>query len=259
MNLKKALISTGSRILRFIGIIAILYVSMVFYLALSERRNAFPRAISHKEARAAIANSAKVVNCTLEDGTMLNGWTMGEKGKPSLLYFPGADEDAAQFLAEMGETKELQLITFNYRGGADNKGTPSQETFEPDANAISECAEQAAGGHIDYLAGRGTGAILAAEQHGNNQLLILIDPVNSIADALANKYRIMYPKFIVRANVKLPAEKLEKEIEQTKILYDRKNQRDMAHTVALQYPKIGTIDRGGAPLKEAILESIQKN
>lgn len=259
MNFKKALIDTGSRILRFIGIIAILYVSMVFYLTLSERRNAFPRAISHNEARAAIANDAKVVTCTIEDGTVLNGWTMGEKGKPALLYFPGADEDAAQFLAEMGKTENLMLIAFNYRGGADNKGTPSQETFEPDANFISECATQAAGGHVDYLAGRGTGAILAAEQLGNNQTLVMIDPVNSIADALANKYRIMYPKFLVRADVKMPSEKLGNKHEQTKILYDRKNVRDIAHTVSLQHPKIGTIDRNGASLKEAILKSIQMN
>lgn len=259
MNLKKALIDTGSRILRFIGIIAILYVSMVFYLALCERRNAFPRAISHKEAREAIAKDAKVVSCTLEDGAVLNGWTMGEKGKPSLLYFPGADEDAAQFLAEMSKTEELQLITFNYRGGADNKGTPSQETFEPDANSISECAAQAAGGHIDYLAGRGTGAILAAEQLKKSQILILIDPVNSIADALAAKYRILYPKFIVRADVKMPISKLENEQEQIKILHDRKNMRDGAHILQKQLPKSETIYRTAESFKEVIVKNIQKN
>lgn len=259
MNFKKALIDTGFRILRFIGIIAVLYVSMVFYLALSERRNAFPRAITHNEARDAIANEAKPISCNLEDGTILNGWTMGNAAKPSLLYFPGADEDAAQFLAEMGKTEELQLITFNYRGGADNKGTPSQENFESDASSISECAAQAAGGHVDYLAGRGTGAILAAEQLGNKQLLIMIDPVNSIADALANKYRVLYPKFLVRADVKMPTQQLLNRQEQTKILYDRKNVRDIAHTVSTQFPKIGTLDRGGASLKESILKSVQTN
>ena len=198
MNFKQALSGTVSRILRFIGIVAVLYISMVFYLALTERRNAYPRAISHNEARAAIQETAKSAECTLEDGTILNGWIVGNNDVPALLYYPGADEDAAQFLAEMGTTDELRLIAFNYRGGADNKGTPSQETFEPDAKAIAECASQLAGGSVQYLAGRGTGAILAAEQLGNNQSLTLIDPVESIADALAKKYRFLYPKFLYK-------------------------------------------------------------
>lgn len=259
MNFKKALISIGSRILRYIGIIAVLYVSMVFYLALSERRNAFPRAISHNEAREAIASDASVITCNLEDGTVLNGWTMGNAGSPTLLYFPGADEDAAQFLAEMGKTEELQLIAFNYRGSADNKGTPSQETFESDATAISECASEAAGGHVDNLAGRGTGAILAAEQLNGNQTLVLIDPINSIADALAAKYRILYPKFIIRANVEMPVDRLKNKQEQIKILHDRKNMRDGAHILSSRLPESGTIYRTGETFKEIILKSIQKN
>jgi hypothetical protein len=131
MNFKQALSGTVSRILRFIGIVAVLYISMVFYLALTERRNAYPRAISHNEARAAIQETAKSAECTLEDGTILNGWIVGNNDVPALLYYPGADEDAAQFLAEMGTTDELRLIAFNYRGGADNKGTPSKKPSNP--------------------------------------------------------------------------------------------------------------------------------
>lgn len=259
MNFKQAFSGAISRTLRFIGIIAVIYVSMVFYLALTERRNAYPRAISHNEARAAIQESAKTAECALEDGVTLNGWITGNSEAPALLYYPGADEDAAQFLAEMGTTEELRLITFNYRGGADNKGTPTQETFEPDAKALAECATQLAGGHVQYLAGRGTGAILAAEQLGSGQALILIDPVESIADALSRKYRILYPKFLIRSTVRMPVKELSEKSKQVTILFDRKNERDAAHIVFEQIPNSKAIERLGGTLKDAVLKNIQKN
>jgi len=259
MNFKQAFSGAISRTLRFIGIIAVIYVSMVFYLALTERRNAYPRAISHNEARAAIQESAKTAECTLEDGVTLNGWIVGNNGAPALLYYPGADEDAAQFLAEMGTTEELRLITFNYRGGADNKGTPTQETFEADAKSIAECATQLAGERVQFLAGRGTGAILAAEQLGSGQALILIDPVESIADALSRKYRILYPKFLIRSTVRMPVKELSEKSKQVTILFDRKNERDAAHIVFEQIPNSRTIERLGGTLKDAVLKNIQKN
>lgn len=259
MNFKQVLSGAISRTLRFIGIIAVIYVSMVFYLALTERRNAYPRAISHNEARAAIQETARTAECTQEDGATLNGWIVGNNEAPALLYYPGADEDAAQFLAEMGTTDELRLIAFNYRGSADNKGTPSQETFEPDAKAIAECASQLAGGHVQFLAGRGTGAILAAEQLGNNQSLILIDPVESIADALARKYRFLYPKFLVRSTLRMPEKELSKRQNQVSILFDRKSERDAAHIVFGKIPNSKATERLGETFKDIILKNIQKN
>jgi hypothetical protein len=259
MNFKQVLSGTISRTLRFIGIIAVIYVSMVFYLALTERRNAYPRAISHNEARAAIQESARTAECSLEDGVTLNGWIVGNNDAPALLYYPGADEDAAQFLAEMGTTDELRLISFNYRGNADNKGTPTQETFEPDARAIAECASQLAGGHVQYLAGRGTGAILAAEQLGNDQAIILIDPVESIAEALSRKYRFLYPKFLVRSTVRMPVKELSEKSKHVTILFDRKNERDAAHTVFQQISNSKVVERRGDTFKDALLKNIQKN
>lgn len=259
MPLKQAIIGFVSRILRFIGIIAVIYVSMVFYLALSERRNAFPRAITHKEAEEAIKGTAKNLTCTLSDGTILHGFSIGNPSNPTLLYYPGADEDAAQFLAEVEAIDNLQLVTFNYRGSAENKGTPAEDNFESDAKEIAECAEQASQNNLEYLAGRGTGAILAAEQLRNNQTLILIDPVSSIADALAAKYRVMYPKFLVRSKVCMPYEPLSTRQNQVKILFDRKMASDEAHKVCNNLPFATKFERNGASLKEILVKSIQKN
>ena len=95
MKIKDLAKGTLSRILRYTGILLLIYISMVFYLALTERRNAFPRAITHNEARAAIADKAKNINCTLDDGTVLEGFVVGNEHNNVLLYYPDADEDAA--------------------------------------------------------------------------------------------------------------------------------------------------------------------
>ena len=251
MDLKKKALGFGARVLRILGIIAVIYVSMVFYLALTERRNAFPRAITHKEAREAIAGKAKPISCTMEDGTVLEGWSTGNPGDATLLYYPDADEDAAQFIAEVQEIEGTALVAFNYRGSGNNKGTPSQDTFEPDARGIFECASQL-NGTPAYLAGRGTGAILAAEQSGKEKKLVLIDPVASIADAISAKYRLFYPRFLVRADVKMPHEKLTNAGACIHLLADRKMFSDRNHMFIRDFGQIRTTERGEKTLRRTL-------
>ena len=197
-KIKLFLRNTLFRVLRIAGILLVIYVSMVFYLALTERRNAFPRAIYHKEANEAIQGKARPLTCTLEDGVSLNGFSMGNESDPVLLYYPEADEDAAQFLAQVEKLPGIHIVTFNYRGSAQNKGTPSEENFESDAKQILECASQVNGNAPQYLAGRGMGAISAINQSRTGQSIILIDPILDIADAISQKYKALYPKFLIR-------------------------------------------------------------
>ena len=84
-NIKTFLKNALFRLLRIAGILLVIYVSMVFYLALTERRNAFPRAIYHKEANEAIKAKAKTLSCTLEDGLVLEGFSLGKETDPTLL------------------------------------------------------------------------------------------------------------------------------------------------------------------------------
>lgn len=255
MNIKQAALGTLSRILRFAGILLIIYVSMVFYLALTERRNAFPRAITHNEARAAIADKAKNISCTLDDGTLLEGFVVGNEQNNVLLYYPDADEDAAQFLAELDSLPGYAATTFNYRGSGNNKGTPSQETFETDAQMIYECASQINGRVPEIVAGRGTGAILATKHAKNTKTTILIDPVLSIAVAISEKYRILYPKFLVRADVKID----EKDIlgkENVVILSDRARFRERTKDLKQRFEDLNEAKRTEETLSEAILNVI---
>ena len=256
MKIKDAVLGTVSRILRFAGILLVIYVSMVFYLALTERRNAFPRAITHNEAREAITGKAKSINCTLDDGAILEGFVIGNENNDVLLYYPDADEDAAQFLAELDSLPGYAAATFNYRGSGENKGTPSQETFETDAQMIYECASQINGNAPQVVAGRGTGAILASKQ-ANKNTVILIDPVLSIADAVSDKYRILYPKFLVRADVKIKKSDI-LTTNNIQILSDRARYSDRNHTVVQTLGTVNLTKRNAESLSEAILNVIKR-
>ncbi|WP_295051766.1 alpha/beta hydrolase [uncultured Fibrobacter sp.] len=230
---------------------------MVFYLALTERRNAFPRAITHNEAREAIADKARAINCTLDDGTKLEGFVVGNEQNNVLLYYPDADEDAAQFLAELDSLPGFAAATFNYRGSGENKGTPSQETFESDAQMIYECASQINGNAPKVIAGRGTGAILATKMVKKENITILIDPVWSIADAISDKYRFLYPKFLVRADVKIE----KKDISTSNnivILSDRARFNDRTQAISQTIVGVNLSKRDSKSLSEAILDVITR-
>ena len=261
MNSKIALFFKNSlfRVLRIAGILLIIYVSMVFYLALTERRNAFPRAIYHKEANEAIQNKAKPLSCTLEDGTVLNGFSIGSSQSPLLLYYPEADEDAAQFLAQVDSISGINIVTFNYRGSAENKGTPGEQTFEKDAEQIKECASQVNGNAPKFIVGRGSGAILAAKQSSKENYTILIDPIFDIASAIHQKYGFLYPKFLVRTHLKADMDKLEAISAQITVIIDRKQYENRTLEEMKQLPNVKKISRGGETLQKSLTNSLKGN
>ncbi|MCQ2091337.1 MAG: alpha/beta hydrolase [Fibrobacter sp.] len=249
------------RALRLIGVFALIYACMVFYLALTERQKAFPRAITHTEANAAIQGKAKQLTCKLEDGIVLNGWSIGNESDPVLLYFPDAEEDAAQFLAEVESVSSNQLVAFNYRGSGENKGKPSEENFELDANQIAQCAVQINGKAPQTLVGRGTGAILATKQaliyqkYGTKNL-ILLDPLFSIADAVSEKYRKLYPKFLVRADVSISQEELNNSEITPVIIIDRKQFEQRTLNSVQDMKKRDIQHRNGETLKNMLIKNV---
>ena len=251
MKIKELALGTLSRILRYAGILLLIYISMVFYLALTERRNAYPRAITHNEARTAIADKAKSISCTLDDGTDLEGFVVGNKQNNILLYYPDADEDAAQFLAELDSLPGYAATTFNYRGSGENKGTPSQETFVTDAQMIYECATQINGNAPKVIAGRGTGAILATKMVKKENITLLIDPVWSIADAISDKYRLLYPKFLVRSDLKIEKSDISTS-NNIVILSDRARFNDRTSAVQQAFGSVNLSKRASETLSEAI-------
>ena len=245
------------KLLRFAGILLVIYISMVFYLALTERRNAFPRAIYHKEANEAIQGKAKALTCTLEDGTALNGFTLGNESDPVMLYFPEADEDAAQFLAQVDSLPGINIVTFNYRGSAQNKGTPSEETFASDAKQIAECAAQVNGNAPQILVGRGMGAISAINQHAHNEQIILIDPIFDIADAIHEKYRFLYPKLLVRTHFNVSIDNLKSAQNNITVVSDKKHFEERTRAEYSKLEGSSFVVRNGESLQKVLI-SVQK-
>lgn len=245
------------RFLRLSGAIALIYICMIFYLVLTERQIAFPRAITHKEANAAIQGKAQGISCTLDDGTVLGGWSYGNAAAPVLLYYPDTDEDAAQFLAETGSIDNLNLVTFNYRGSGNNKGTPSSETFESDAKQIAECATQVSNQIPKFISGRGIGAILATQNANFSTNLILIDPIFSIADKINSKYRLLYPKFLIRTNVAMPEKNKKQFVKNTVILKDNKQNEIYSESVAKKLSVSNILQADGSNLKDKVILAVQ--
>ncbi|MCQ2107867.1 MAG: alpha/beta hydrolase [Fibrobacter sp.] len=250
------------RALRLVGVFVLIYVCMVFYLALTERQKAFPRAITHKEANEAIQGKAKKLTCTLEDGIILGGWSIGKENAPVLLYYPDAEEDAAQFLAEIEEIPGIQLVSFNYRGSGENKGKPSEENFENDGKQIFECAAQVNGATPSYVMGHGTGSILAAQQVSNKKYaqtiqLIFSDPIFSIADAVSQKYRKLYPKFLVRTDVSVQQNVLDNVKKTPIVILDRKQfeHRTLNNIRIIKNKTI--VNRNGETLSSTLQKSLE--
>lgn len=249
------------RILRLLGALAVIYASMIFYLALTERQLAFPRAITHKEANQAIQDKAKQLSCTLEDGTILGGWQLGDDPNPTLLYYPDTDEDAAQFIAEVGSVENITIVSFNYRGSGTNKGTPSSENFENDAEQIFECAAQVNSASPTFIVGRRIGAILAAQQHKIKQessKLILIDPIYSIADKIEEKYHILYPKFLIRTKVKIPNLQEFQNRKNIVIIKDKKQNESATSRLLQGFAPNGIIQADGASINNKLKTAIQR-
>ncbi len=253
--MKSFFLKNISRFVRLTLGILLIYASMVFYLALSERRLAFPRAIPHKEARDAISANTHIqaLTCLLADSISLEGWYLKQESRPTLLYFPDAEEDAAQFIAEMLPVQHVQILTFNYRGSGENKGTADKENILPDAVRIAQCAESITPNLI--YAGRGSGAILAAKTKPTAAPLLLIDPVESIADKIADKYKLFFPKFLARSDIALEPSDLTKDnafSTQVLLLEDRTSAEISNQKFKQKFPAIPTRKRHGETLADLI-------
>lgn len=250
------------RVLRFVGALAVIYASMVFYLALTERQIAFPRAITHKEANSAISGKAQRISCTLEDGIILNGWQYGNSSSKVLLYYPDTDEDAAQFLAEIVPLENVTIVTFNYRGSGDNKGTPSSETFISDSKQIADCASQVYGKTPEYIAGKGIGAILTTTQvkypNFSKSNLILIDPIYSIADKITEKYRLLYPKFLIRTDIQMLDIGSTPFLGNITVIRDRRDLTKQVNDAVTALPNYRELPIDGTPLKKKVYSAIHE-
>ena len=182
------------KILRMIGIVALLYICLLLYMVLSERRLAFPRAEADKASEETLRSGA--ILCHVDDDKKLQGWTVNDSLEETVLYFADGGEDAATFLAHAKKIPGFRFVTFNYRGSAGSEGTPGEKFYASDILAMAACARA----ESPIFIGHGTGAIAAYNSlaKGLGKGAILVDPAESFRSALSTRYRIFFPEFLSR-------------------------------------------------------------
>ena len=250
--MKLMLLKALAKLARLVLALVMLYACVVFYFALSERRLAFPRAIPHKEARAALPKETSRISCEV-GGLELEGFALGDTALPTIFYLPDSDEDAAQFIAEASGVKHTRLLAFNYRGSGENKGKPSEETMLSDAFELSKCARALSKTVI--FAGRGTGAILAAKVREGNSPLLLIDPAESVAAKISGKYRIFFPQVLVRTKLGIEGSEFSVPAP-TLLLMDRVDHAEQNRAFLLKFG-LPHLERGGRTLPASLDEAVR--
>lgn len=185
--------------LRLVAVFAILYLCILFYMAVSERRYAFPRAQIDKDSAESLKENA--VLCPAEDGKNLQGWILNDSAPNTVLYFSDAGEDASTFLSNAKRISGIRLVGFNYRGSAGSEGTPGEKFYEDDIRSMIRCA----GSSNPVLLGHGTGAIAAYNSFasGFGKKAILVDPSESFSARLAERYRLFFPEFLSRTKTRM--------------------------------------------------------
>lgn len=200
-----AIKNTFFKILRLIGIFALVYVCLLLYMALSERRLAFPRAEIDDSSESMLRDAA--VLCHADNDKKLQGWILNDSLPTTVLYFADGGEDAATFLVNVKKIPGFRYVAFNYRGSAGSEGTPGEKYYASDIQAMVGCA------HSDDIIfiGHGTGSIAAYNSltSGFGKGAILVDPTESFSSALSARYRIFFPKFLSRSHAKMIFDKRE--------------------------------------------------
>jgi pimeloyl-ACP methyl ester carboxylesterase len=195
-----------SRIVRFAFLLVVVYAFLLLYQAMNENHLAFSKG---KDQAAALALAEKFPNsektCLMKDGEKLQGWVSGDSA-PLTLYFGGSGEDVASTVLLLAGQVPGRLAAFNFRGSGTNEGRNSESHFKADVPEMLDCMGIAQGANFPVvLAGRGYGAIAAvnAAQQVKPQGLLLFSPFESVAQSLHSYYRVFYPEWLVRTDIRM--------------------------------------------------------
>lgn len=242
--------SLFSRLFRLILAFTIIYVSLVAYMMLSERRFAFPRADLDESAAQSLESSA--VTCRTSDGKLLQGWILNGSAPETVLYFADRGEDVSTFLSNAKKIPGYRFVGFNVRGSGGSEGSPAEKFYEEDLRAMIGCSDN---GRTPIFLGHGTGAIAAFNSlvKGYGKSAILIDPVESFAEAISSRYGIFFPEFLVRTKIAMD---FSKNRSKATVILDDPLRKASAEKLLEAHPEnFQEIKRGGASLLK-LLETV---
>ncbi len=134
-----------------------------------------------------------------DDGTYLEGVVFTPKiFKESLFYLGGISQDSVGLIYKLSQCyKNYQILTFDYRGYGNSKGTPSQKYLYEDSLHVSKIFKKYYGNFsiLGYSIGSSVAAFVASKQRVKN--LFLIGAFDSIKNMAKIKYPYI-PSFLIR-------------------------------------------------------------
>lgn len=180
-------------------IILILYFAILLFLFVFQRSLIyFPT--SFEEFYRHNSGPFEQVSVTSDDGLVINSWiAKGEPWKKTFVFFHGNAGNAEhripmmKVLTDKGHT----VVLAEYRGYADNPGSPTEKLIISDAEKLMDYIIKLGTPEQDIIMmGRslGTGPAINLAAKYNVPALILISPYTSLIDIAANTY----PYFPVR-------------------------------------------------------------
>ena len=147
------------RFARLVGIYVLVpYLAVTVLFTLCQRRLLYHPTSSSPLAVAdsgLVTGAARDVTVTTDDGLTLHGWLLKAEGverpveteveqpaSPVVLYFPGNAQHRRGRLNDLRDFTSLgcDVLIFDYRGYAENDGSPSEAAMASDARAIWEFA-----------------------------------------------------------------------------------------------------------------------
>ena len=191
------------------------YLAVILIFTTFQRFLIYPGQFGSGEKESTVTTAAEDIHrvtVTTTEGLTLHGWLVAADGssvdtsekvladnRPVVLYFPGNAGDRFDRELDVRDVARLgfHVMIFDYRGYADNKGSPSEEAFIRDAHAIWKKVT------IDWnvdpqrimLFGESLGGAvaiaLAADVSGAGQppaKLVLNSTFSSLRDVVAQEY-----------------------------------------------------------------------
>ncbi|WP_187647176.1 alpha/beta hydrolase [Nitrosophilus labii] len=170
--------------------IFILYIAIVLKLYYEQDKKIFHPEKAPKNIFLDVENLENITFTTSDSVSLEGAFVNNAEYNPLVIYFGGNSNNALYFLNLVKEFNDYNFLVFNYRGFANSKGKPSQETLFLDA---LEIYDNFAKEKDVYLVGRSLGSSVATYLGSKRDIkgLVLITPFDSILEIAKKKHKYL--------------------------------------------------------------------
>jgi uncharacterized protein len=184
------------KIMSFLGVLLLVYVSMLGGLYLAQRKMLYYPNVSKPDIKEVPFSNAQEITVKTKDNLQLTAWYLpsANPGLPIIVFFHGNASNMLWSMYKMPKYIEAGygILSAEYRGYSGNPGSPSEQGFYNDGRAyINWLKTQNI--HEDqiilYAESIGTGvAIQMATEYEPFQAIVLESPFTSMVDLVRRHY-----------------------------------------------------------------------